>query len=216
MNVLRGWSAEQVREYTAGRVFSDADSYILQRLEKNSPDTVVEIGCGPGIIAGMTLFARKYICTDITFDFLKVAFETASNCLFINCSDDMPLPDSLADCVLAMVVLHHLPKEALRPSLYEIHRILKPGGIFLLLEDWCFQRGTTGFEEEARRWRFRNGSDENHLAAEEWSREIKSAGFSCADPVWVERPFHTSASHFTRWPEEERKVRMMALESVRQ
>lgn len=208
---------EKVREYTAGRVLSDADRYILEELKKISPGTVVEIGCGPGTIAGKALFIEKYICTDITIEFLRVASKARPSGVFLNCrAEILPLRNGVADCVVAMAVLHHLNKKALRHSLNEIHRILKPNGIFLLLEDWCFVKGITGFEEEARRLRFRNGSDENHLTADNWRREIGTAGFSCGNPVWTERPFHTSASHLIRWSEVDRKVRMMALESVRQ
>ena len=217
MTDISRFRPEQVREYTAGRVLSAADGYILEELKKISPDTVVEIGCGPGIIAGRTLFIKKYICTDITIEFLRVASKARPSGVFLNCrAEILPLRNGMADCVVAMAVLHHLNKKVLQNSLSEIRRILKPNGIFLLLEDWCFEKGITGFEEEARRWRFRNGSDENHLTADNWRSEIKAAGFSCKNPVWRERPFHTSAPHLIRWPEADRKVRMMALESVRQ
>lgn len=211
------WSPEQVREYTAGRVLSTADRYVLEELGKISPDTVVEIGCGPGTVAGRAIFVEEYICTDITFEFLGVASAARPSGVFLNCrAETLPLRKGTADCVLAMAVLHHQKNPVLRRSLNEIHRILKPGGIFLLLEDWCFTRGINRFEEEARRWRFRNGSNENHLSADNWRHEIRAAGFSCGNPIWTERPFHSSAPHLIRWPEEERKVRMMLLESVRQ
>ncbi len=211
------WNPGHAREYTANRVYSAADGYILEELRKISPDTVVEIGCGPGIIAGRSFFIEKYICTDITIEFLRATSKARPSCVYLNCrAETLPFRNAAADCVVAMAVLHHLSTEALQFSLSEIHRILKPNGIFLLLEDWCFEKGITGFEEEARRFRFRNGSDENHLTADNWLREIRAAGFSCGDPVWTQRPFHTSAPHILRWPEAERKVRMMALESIRQ
>ncbi|MCD4847917.1 MAG: methyltransferase domain-containing protein [Candidatus Aegiribacteria sp.] len=217
MTDLSDWSPDQVREYTANRMLSDADEYILEELKKRSPDTVVEIGCGPGTIAGRALFIEKYICTDITVEFLRVTSTARPSCVLLNCrAENLPLPNGMADCVVAMAVLHHLNDKALQHSLSEIHRILKPNGIFLLLEDWCFEKGITGFEEEARRLRFRNGSDENHLTADNWRRVIRAAGFSCGNPVWTERPFHSTDPNLTRWPEVDRKVRMMALESVRQ
>lgn len=217
MTDISSWSPEQVREYTAGRVLSAADRYILEELKKKSPDTLVEIGCGPGIIAGRALFVEKYICTDITLEFLKMASKARPSGVFLNCrAEILPLRNGMADCVVAMAVLHHLNTKALKHSLSEIHRILKPNGIFLLLEDWCFKKGITGFEEEARKLRFRNGSDEYHLTVDNWLRKISSIGFSCRNPVWTERPFHTSDPNLISWPEVDRKVRMMALESVRQ
>jgi len=213
----RAWSADQAREYTEGRVLSEADGYVLQELRKISPRTVVEIGCGPGTIAALALFVENYICTDVTMEFLRAACRTRPSGVFLNCrAETLPFGSGIADCVVAMAVLHHLPNEALRHSLSEIHRILKPNGVFLLLEDWCFEKEITGFEEEARKFRFGNGSDEYHRAAANWLSEISAIGFSCGDPVWTHRPFHTSAPHLIRWPEADRKVRMMALESVRQ
>ena len=217
MTDIRAWSAEQARKYTDGRVLSAADRYILEELSRISPRTVVEIGCGPGTIAEKALFVANYICTDVTMEFLRAAYITRPSGVFLNCrAETLPFGSGIADCVVAMAVLHHLQNEALRHSLSEIHRILKPNGVFLLLEDWCFEKGITRFEEEARKFRFRNGSDENHRAAENWLSEISAIGFSCGDPVWTHRPFHTSAPHLSRWPEADRKVRMMALESVRQ
>ena len=217
MTDISRWSPEHVREYTANRVYSAADRYILEELRKKSPDTVVEIGCGPGTIAAKAFFINNYIRTDITMEFLRVASKAGPSSVLVNCrAEILPFRNVTVDCVVAMAVLHHLPKETLRYSLNEIHRILKPDGIFLLLEDWCFVKGITGFEEEARKFRFGNGSDENHLTADNWLREITAVGFSCGNPVWTERPFHTSTPHLIRWPAADRKVRMMALESVRQ
>lgn len=217
MTGVSAWSPEQARKYTDGRVLSAADRYILEELSRISPRTVVEIGCGPGTVAGLALSVENYICTDITMEFLLAAFRARPSGLFLNCrAETLPFRNGMADCVVAMAVLHHLSNEALRHSLSEIHRILKPNGVFLLLEDWCFEKGITGFEEEARKYRFRNGSDENHRAAGNWLQEISAIGFSCGNPVWTRRPFHTSAPNLIRWSEADREVRMMALESVRQ
>lgn len=217
MTDISAWSAEKAREYTDNRVLSAADGYILEELSRISPSTVVEIGCGPGTVAGLAHFVENYICTDITMEFLTAAREAGPSGTFLNCrAETLPLRNGTADCVVAMAVLHHLPNEALRHSLREIHRILRPNGVFLLLEDWCFEKGTTGFEEEARKFRFRNGYNENHLTEDSWLSEISAIGFSCGKPAWPRRPFHTSDPLLIRWPEADREVRMMALGSVRQ
>ena len=214
---MKRWNSEQVIEYTAGRFSSRADRYILKVLKEISPQRLVEIGCGPGIVYKKAEFVSEYLCTDITFDFLKVAFRASPAGMFINCTAEvLPFSDSFTDCVLAMAVLHHLEEDNLRQALREIYRILKPGGSFLLLEDWSFSHGATGFEKMAREWRFRNGSSENHLSARKWCYELSTAGFNCGEPVFVTRPFTTKAPHLLKWPEEKRTVRMMALESVKQ
>lgn len=210
------WSSEQVSQYTANRKTSVADSYILERIDDLSPERLIEIGCGPGIIASKASSITDYVCSDLTYNFLAVTSAIAPSVTCVNCSaESLPFSDNSADCVISMVVLHHLNSTELSHAIREIYRILIPGGTFILLEDWCFTQGFTEFEELARLWRFRNGSDENHLSSEEWQRRITLAGFKCGKPVWVNRPFSTADPSLLRWPERERAVRMMALESVK-
>jgi len=213
---MPGWTEEEVTEYTAERSLSQADKLILSWLLELNPFTLVELGCGPGMIAERALFIDRYLCTDISFGFLRAASIARPSGLFINCrADSLPVRACFADCVVAMAVLHHLKPDELAVSLGEIHRILKPEGVFILLEDWCFSNPATRFEEEAGKWRFRNGQTENHLLEENWKEELSAAGFFSREPEWVNRPFHTTTPHLLLWPNVERTVRMMALKSFK-
>lgn len=212
----RRWSGVEIRDYTAERAFSEADRHIIGILKGLNPETLIEIGCGPGIICRRSPFINRYICTDCSFGFLKV---TGESCLKMDavCCDGISLPfaDSSAECILAMAVLHHLDSDVLCKALNEVYRVLKKGGHFILLEDWCFSAGETSFEEEARKIRFRNGTGENHLAKGTWLYLLESAGFSIAGSEWVNRPFHSSNFHLMKWPESERIVRMHCFTGVK-
>ncbi len=212
----RRWSGGEIRDYAAERAFSDADRHIISILKQANPDTVLELGCGPGVICNRSSFIKNYICTDKAHDFLKI---TSAQCpkRAVVCCDacELPFPEESADCVLAMAVLHHLDSNALAKALHQVHRVLKEGGQFILLEDWCFSSGETVFEEEARKIRFKYGTCENHLASGTWLYLLESFGFTCSDEEWVRRPFHSSDTRLLRWPESERTVRMCCFTGVK-
>jgi len=211
-----GWSLDRVQKYIAGRVFSEADRYVLSRLQSLGPATLIELGCGPGIILRRADFIKNYICTDLSIHFLRALGQNGSTSGTVCCDGcELPFMAGTADCVLGMAVLHHLDCISLGRALREIRRVLKPGGVFILLEDWCFSRGATPFDEEARKCRFKYGSRENHLALGSWLLELRGNGFRCDEPVWVKRPFQSGDIHLPHWPAEERTVRMCCFEAVK-
>lgn len=213
---MRPWPLETVSKYISERVFSDADRHVLATLERRCPQDLVEIGCGPGIISRRADFIKNYICTDRSVCFSEYVRRESPASLNVCCDGcELPFKDGAADCVLAMAVMHHLDCHSLENSLREIKRVLRPGGAFILLEDWCFSRGVTPFEEEARKCRFKYGSLENHLAVGTWLLELKWTGFQCGEPVWVNRPFHTSEPWLLKWPADQRTVRMCFFEAVK-
>ncbi len=131
------WSRSRALEYAANRADSQADRAILERLLGLNPERVIEIGCGPGVIRRRADFIENYICTDLSIHFLR-EFSGVRVCCD-GCA--LPFRAGSASCVVAMAVLHHLECQPLRAALSGIYRVLRPGGVFLLLEDWCFARG---------------------------------------------------------------------------
>ena len=201
-----------VREYCLGRRDSPADSLVLDMLERLKPETVLEIGTGPGNVLKKAGCPETWYPTDLSTAFLEVLDSSLGVC----CSaDSLPFPERSFHCVLAMAVLHHLRCDALHEALREVHRVLIPGGAFILLEDWCFARGETTFEEEARKTRFRHGTRENHLARGTWVLELELAGFQVTGCTWTTRPFTTGDPRLLLWGEDERVVRMLCLEAVK-
>ena len=113
----------------------------LARLEAG--ELVLDIGCGTGTLAVVAKHrvgptgavhgidaspemigrARKKAQRS-GFD---VVFETAI-------AEALPFQDATFDAVLCTLVLHHLPKEALRHCILEMRRVLKPGGRLLALD----------------------------------------------------------------------------------
>lgn len=99
-------------------------------------DTVLEVGCGTGTTALRVAPHVGHITgTDIAGEMVaiareKAAAQTISNAAFtVGTPDAMPWPDDSFDAVLSYNVLHLV--EARASALREIHRVLKPDGMFI-------------------------------------------------------------------------------------
>lgn len=127
-------------------------------LDKNRTLKILEIGCGPGALAGA--LHRWYpnaeiVAVDRDSEFIRFAREHEGGVIFIE-GDIMELPfaDSSFDVIISNTVCEHI-----EPSRFygEQHRILKPGGICLVLSS---RKGITiqsdcitPSEQEQRFWK---------------------------------------------------------------
>lgn len=103
-------------------------------LRPQNGDTVLDIGCGNGIM--MEAIARSRHCrligTDISEDAIEIAKHrlTAVNAEFLCCSvDDMPIGNATVDKALTINTMYFW--ENLASGFEEIARVLKPGGVFI-------------------------------------------------------------------------------------
>ncbi|HPF31679.1 MAG TPA: class I SAM-dependent methyltransferase [Candidatus Sabulitectum sp.] len=202
----------RVREYSMGRKDSPADALVLEMIERLKPGTVMEIGTGPGKVFKAAGSQKGWYPTDLSPVFLEGLDSRLGVCCH---AASLPFPERSFHCVLAMAVLHHLRCDDLQEALREVYRILVPGGTFILLEDWCFARGATPFEEEARKTRFRHGTRENHLAEGTWVLELELAGLRVTSRTWTTRPFSTGDPRLLQWSEDERVVRMLCFQALK-
>lgn len=101
-----------------------------------STDTVLELGCGTGTTAlKLAPHVSRVVATDFSAEMIavareKAAAESSSNAEFtIATPERASWPDGSFDAVLAFN-LWHLVAERM-PALANVHRILKPGGLFV-------------------------------------------------------------------------------------
>ena len=149
-------ASEQTPE-TRGKVIHWAGPYdaltnhILQPSQKSigrlaqikAGDRVLDVGCGSG---RLTMAAQEWagadgqaVGLDPSPEMIRVARKNAeragSKAKFeLGLAESLPFPDGSFDVVLNRLMLHHLPEDLKQRGLAEMRRVLKPGGVCLIVD----------------------------------------------------------------------------------
>jgi tRNA (cmo5U34)-methyltransferase len=174
--------------------------------ELGGTPTVVDLGTGTGALASAILDALPHahvIMVDIGPSMLEQArTRVAKHAARVELrrasfSDDLPA----CDAVVASLALHHVPELGAKRELYaQIHRALRPGGVFLMGDATVHAAGAE-HDHAFRRWAagMAEAGIPHEQAAElfaQWSREdfyqplvaelpaLAAAGFTHPDCFW--------------------------------
>jgi 2-polyprenyl-3-methyl-5-hydroxy-6-metoxy-1,4-benzoquinol methylase len=100
---------------------------------------LLDIGCGTGIyFDALVRHADSIDAIDLSSDMVRVARDYCKHSglntihLIIGSAECLPCGSADFDVVIAMDLLHHVPD--IEAALSEVHRVLKPGGHFLVFE----------------------------------------------------------------------------------
>ncbi len=108
--------------------------YFLNFIEDG--DSLVDLGCGNGRFLDFIKKHRKvdYLGIDNSKKFIEIAKKKFGDDIFVQGDMlEIPLEDSFCDVVCAIASFHHIPSDSLRMiALKEIHRVMKPKGVFIL------------------------------------------------------------------------------------
>mgnify|MGYP000300689010 CR=1 FL=1 len=112
---------------------------LLEKLSHIPFQSALDLGCGTGEMLKMILQAdhhKKRYGIDLSEKMLAVARSKLPDQvkLLLGDSESLPFPDSSFDVVYCNDSFHHYP--APQNVLKEVHRVLKPGGTFLLGDCW--------------------------------------------------------------------------------
>lgn len=109
---------------------------LLDRADLHDGQRVLEIGCGTGNV--LTALGRRGLAVEaVGIDpdpgaLKRARRKAARKKLPIKYqrayAGALPLPDESFDRVLSSLMLHHLPDEELGRALWEVRRVLRPGG----------------------------------------------------------------------------------------
>ncbi|NEQ95827.1 MAG: class I SAM-dependent methyltransferase [Cyanothece sp. SIO2G6] len=108
----------------------------LEGLEITPEATVLDLCCGSGQ-ATQFLAARSNHVTGLDASPLSIRRAQANvpQAKFVEgWAESMPFEDAIFDVVHTSAALHEMKPEQLRQILQEVHRVLKPGGIFTLVD----------------------------------------------------------------------------------
>jgi len=104
---------------------------------------VLDVGSGTGTLATLIKQSNpgaRVVGIDVDAEILDLAREKARGqkveVEFRKAfADDLPFGDGEFDVVVSSLLFHHLPTTVKKGALREVHRVLRPGGVFLLA-DW--------------------------------------------------------------------------------
>jgi ubiquinone/menaquinone biosynthesis C-methylase UbiE len=119
---------------------------LFQNIDIANVHTVLEVGCGAGMLANYLAekYQMKVTGTDVDAEQIELAkeYHKGNNRLIFFPADatDLPFKDSEFDLVLSFMVMHHINNW--KTAFEEIERVLKPGGIFII-KDLSFSQVTS-------------------------------------------------------------------------
>jgi len=95
---------------------------------------VLDIGCWTGVFCGLIKpFAKKVYGIDPGQQAIALAKKMHQDCVFdLGVADQLPYVANKFDVVTFLEVLEHLPQGTEVNAMFEIARVLKPGGILVL------------------------------------------------------------------------------------
>ena len=116
---------------------------IASELKKRHPTgLMVDVGCGPGYLVADIARAFPHlhiIGVDIAEEMMQLATHNLSSLGFAERVSfrqgdvqELPFEDNAVDFVVSTLSLHHWPDP--KQALEEIHRVLRPGGQFLIFD----------------------------------------------------------------------------------
>lgn len=112
-------------------------------------DRVLDVGCGPGYfvrVLGLTVgpsgSATGLDAAPEMIEYARRKSRRHPNCRFeVGSADALPFPDASFDVVVSSLMMHHLPDELRPNAVYEMKRVLRPGGVVLLADFTVPERG---------------------------------------------------------------------------
>ncbi len=124
---------DQVR----GELFGEKFSPVAMLALLDPSWTVADLGCGTGNACGMLApYVAKVIAIDQSEPMLAAArrrLASCNNAEFVAASiDRLPLENSSVDAAVCLLALHHVEK--VEPVLAEMHRVVRPGGVALIVD----------------------------------------------------------------------------------
>jgi ubiquinone/menaquinone biosynthesis C-methylase UbiE len=141
----------QSYDFLTGWILRPSEASIGQLAQIKEGDKVLDVGCGSG---RLTMAAQKWagpdgeaVGIDPSPEMIQVARQNARRAglkakFEVGVVEALPFLDGTFDVVLNRLMLHHLPGDLKLRGLAEMRRVLKPGGLCLVVD---FEPPKSGF-----------------------------------------------------------------------
>lgn len=96
--------------------------------------TFLDLGCGTGMFAPC-FPSEYYVGVDLSPIYIDFAARHRQGRFLVSSGTALALADQCFDAALVLGVLHHLPDSDVELIVRELHRVLRPGAIALVMED---------------------------------------------------------------------------------
>ncbi|WP_353930321.1 class I SAM-dependent methyltransferase [Okeanomitos corallinicola TIOX110] len=108
----------------------------LQGLTLNSESKILDLCCGSGQTTEFLVKLSHYVTgLDASPLSLKRAKKNVPSANYVEAfAEDMPFADNSFDIVHTSAALHEMQPQQLRKIIAEVYRVLKPGGVFTLVD----------------------------------------------------------------------------------
>ncbi|MCX5981209.1 MAG: methyltransferase domain-containing protein [Nostocales cyanobacterium LacPavin_0920_SED1_MAG_38_18] len=108
----------------------------LQNLNLQSDTQILDLCCGSGQVTRFLVnFSENVTGLDASPLSIKRCQKNVPNATYIKAfAENMPFADNLFDVVHTSAALHEMQPEQLRKIIQEVYRVLKPGGVFTLVD----------------------------------------------------------------------------------
>ncbi|AFW96031.1 MULTISPECIES: class I SAM-dependent methyltransferase [Nostocales] len=108
----------------------------LQNLKLQSDTQILDLCCGSGQVTRFLVnFSENVTGLDASPLSIQRAQKNVPNATYIKAfAENMPFADSLFDVVHTSAALHEMQSEQLQKIIKEVYRVLKPGGVFTLVD----------------------------------------------------------------------------------
>ncbi|QJB43132.1 class I SAM-dependent methyltransferase [Dolichospermum flos-aquae] len=108
----------------------------LQNLKLQSDTQILDLCCGSGQVTRFLVnFSENVTGLDASPLSIQRAQKNVPNATYIKAfAENMPFADNLFDVVHTSAALHEMQSEQLQKIIAEVYRVLKPGGVFTLVD----------------------------------------------------------------------------------